>query len=315
MTAVGGHDMHVALLLGVAKLLHSARSQWSGTVVFLFQPAEELAAGAMAMIEDGLYDHEKYGIPTPDIVLGQHTHAIRAGKITLSPGAILTAIDSLDVRIFGKSGHVCRADLCIDPVLIASHIVVRLQSIVNKEVRPEEFAVVACSSIHGGSAANIVPDFVDIKITIRSYTPAVHERLLAAVRQVICLECKISGAKEPEIKPFMHAPATINDPKSEVVLKRAFDAYFGEDSIPLVPFGASEDFSYLATACGAPYLFFLFGCIDPDLWDKKEREGKLDEIPRHHSAFYAPVIEPTMTVALDAFALAALTFLGSSAES
>ena len=307
--------MHVALLMGATKLLHSARSQWSGTLVCLFQPAEELAEGALAMVQDGLYEYEKYGIPIPDIVLGQHTHATRAGRITLSPGPILTAIDSLDVRIFGKSGHVCRADLCIDPVLIASHIVVRLQSVVNKEVRPEEFAVVACGSIHGGTAANIVPDFVDLKITIRSYTPAVHQRLLNAVHQVVNLECKISGAREPEIKPFMCAPATVNDETSEAILKKAFDAYFGENSVPLVPFGASEDFSYLARACGAPYLFYMFGCIDPDLWDEKERAGKLDKIPHNHSAFYAPVIEPTMTVALDAFALAALTFLGPRQES
>ena len=312
--AAGGHDMHVALLLGAAKLLHSARSQWSGTLVCLFQPAEELAEDAMAMVEDGLYEYEKYGVPTPDIVLGQHTHAVRAGRITLSPGPILTAIDSLAIRIFGKSGHVCRADLCIDPVLIASHIVVRLQSIVNKEVRPEEFAVVSCSSFHGGTAANIVPDFVDLKVTIRSYTPAVHERLLAAVRRVMCLECEISGATEPEIKSFMRAPSTINDAKSEAVFKKAFDTYFGEDSTPLVPFGASEDLSYLATACGAPYLFYMFGCIDPELWDEKEKQGKLDEVPYHHSAFYAPVIQPTMTMALDAFTLAALTFLGGPAK-
>lgn len=303
--------MHVALLMGTAELLHSARSRWSGALVCLFQPAEELAEGARAMVDDGLYEYEKYGIPTPDIVLGQHTHAVRAGRITLSPGPILTAIDSLDVRIFGKSGHVCRADLCIDPVLIASLIVVRLQSIVNKEVRPEEFAVVACSSFHGGSAANIIPDFVDIKITIRSYNPGVHKRLLASVRRVILSECEISGAKEPQIKTFMHAPSTINDAESEALLKKEFDTYFVEDSTPLYPFGASEDFSYLALACKAPYLFYMFGCIDPELWDRKEKEGRLDEVPHHHCSDFAPVIQPTMTNALDAFAISALTFLGA----
>ncbi|KAF2235969.1 zinc metallopeptidase [Viridothelium virens] len=309
-----GHDMHVALLMGTAELLLSARSQWSGTLVCLFQPAEELAEGARAMIEDGVFDEAKFGIPKPDIVIGQHTHAVRAGRITLSPGPILTAIDSLDVRIFGRSGHVCRADMCIDPVLIAASIVVRLQGVVNKEVRPEEFAVVSCCSIHGGTAANIVPDFVDLKVTIRSYTAAVHKRMLAAVRRIIALECEVSGAPEPQIKTFMTAPSTINDATSEARLKEQFDAYFGPESTPLYPFGASEDFSYLAEAVKAPYLFYMFGCIDPELWDRKEKENKLNEVPHHHCADYKPVIQPTMTNALDAFAIAALTFLGSPME-
>ena len=303
--------MHVALLMATAELLLAARSQWSGTLVCLFQPAEELAEGARAMIDDGIFDESKFGIPRPDICLAQHTHAVRAGRITLSPGPILTAIDSFDVRIFGRSGHVCRADLCIDPVLIAASIIVRLQSVVNKEVRPEEFSVVSCSSIHGGSAANIVPDFVDIKVTIRSYTAAVHERMLAAVRRIIVLECEISGAPEPQIKKFMSAPATINDETSEALLKKEFDAYFGSESTPLYPFGASEDFSYLANAVKAPYLFYMFGCIDTELWDRKEKEGKLNEVPHHHCADYKPAVQPTMTNALDAFAIAALTFLGA----
>ena len=310
ITETGGHDMHVALLLGAAELLLAARSQWSGTLVCLFQPAEELAEGARAMIDDGVFDEAKFGIPKPDIVLGQHTHAVRAGRITLSAGPILTAIDSLDVRIFGRSGHVCRADMCIDPVLIAASIIVRLQGVVNKEVRPEEFTVVSCSSIHGGSAANIVPDFMDIKVAIRSYTASVHERMLGAVRRIILLEREISGAPEPQIQTFMTAPATINDAASEALLKKEFDAYFGSDSTPLYPYGASEDFSYLANAVKAPYIFYMFGCIDPELWDRKEREGKLNEVPHHHCADYKPIIQPTMTKALDAFAIAALTFLG-----
>ena len=302
--------MHVALLMATAKLLLDAKSQWRGTLVCLFQPAEELAQGALAMINDGLFKYEKYGVPTPDIILAQHTHAVRAGRVNLSPGPVLTAITSFDVRIFGKSGHVCRADMCIDPVLIACSAVVRLQGIVNKEVRPEEFAVVSCASIHGGSAANIVPDYVDFKVTIRAYNQEVHHRLVAAARRVIKAECEMATAPEPDIKVFMEAPATVNDKKSEAILKSAFDAHFGEDSTPLYPFGASEDFSYLAAACGAPYLFWMFGCIDPELWDRKEKEGKLTEVPHHHSAFYAPVIQPTMKNALDAFAIGALTFLG-----
>ncbi len=139
-----GHDMHVATLMAAATLLHAAKSLWSGTLICLFQPNEETAGGARAMVADGLYEQEKYGIPTPDVVLGQHVHAMKAGVVALSGGPILTAVDSFEVRIFGKSGHISRPDLCIDPVVTASHIIVRLQSIVTKEVRPEDFAVIAC---------------------------------------------------------------------------------------------------------------------------------------------------------------------------
>ena len=273
-----------------------------------------LASGAAAMVDAGLYEVSKYGIPKPDVVLGQHTLPARAGCILLSPGPIMTAIDSLDIRIFGKSGHVGRADLCIDPVLIACSAVVRLQSIVNKEVRPEDFAVVVCSSIHGGSAANVIPDFVDFKVTIRSYKPAVHERLVEAVKRTVRAECEISSAPAPRIEHFMHAPPTVNEERSTAVLKREFDAYFGEKSKPLEPLGASEDFSYLAEACGAPYVFWMFGVTDPELWDTKEKEGTLDEIPYNHSGHFTPVMQPAMTSALDAFALAALVFLGDALQ-
>lgn len=303
--------MHTAVLLADAKMLLDAKSQWSGTLIVLFQPAEELAVGARAMVEDGLYNPAKFAVPKPDIVLGQHTHAFKAGMIALGGGAILTAVDSFDVRIFGKSGHICRADLCVDPVITASHIVVRLQSIVTKEVRPEEFAVVACASIHGGSTANIIPDFVDLKISIRSYNAAIHERLVAAVKRVVYSECEISGSlaiREPEFTTIMHAPPTVNDFPATEILKKSFGEYFGENLIPADPFGASEDFSYLALGCDAPYIFYNFGCVDEDIWEEAKSKGKMGEIPHNHSAFFAPKIQSTMTTAVDAFALAALTF-------
>lgn len=312
-----GHDLHTATLMAVATLLHTAKSHWRGNLICLFQPDEETSYGAQSMIADGLYDQEKYGIPIPDIVLGQHTHAIKAGVVALSGGPILTAVDSFEVRIFGKSGHISRPDICIDPVVTASHVVVRLQSIVTKEVRPEDFAIVACASIHGGTAANIVPDFVDIKISIRSYKTEVHERLVEAVKRVVFAECKASGSldvHEPTFTTIMHAPATSNDEKSAEILKASFNEYFGDNLIPSDPFGASEDFSYLAAACGAPYVFYMFGCIEPAVWDKAKEAGEVEKLPHNHSAFFAPVIQPTMTTAVDAFALAALTFLDGASD-
>ena len=307
-----GHDMHTATLMAAATLLHAAKSVWSGTLICLFQPNEETAGGARSMIEDGLYDPTRHAIPVPDIVLGQHVHAIKAGVVAISAGPILTAVDSYEIRIFGKSGHISRADLCINPVVTAAHIVVRLQTIVTNETRPEDFAVVACASIHGGTTANIIPDFVDLKLSIRSYRPEVHARLVAAVKRVVYAECEASGSlkvQEPRFTTIMHAPPTINDEKSAGVLKTALKAYFGDNTIESDPFGASEDFSILATSCGAPYVFYMYGCVEAAVWEAAEKEGTVNEIPHNHSAFFAPVIQPTMETGVDAFAVAALAFL------
>jgi amidohydrolase len=309
-----GHDMHVATLMAGATFLHSAKDRWSGALICLFQPNEETAGGAKAMVADGLWDQEKFGIPIPGVLVGQHVHAARAGCIALSGGHILTSVDAFEVRIYGKSGHISRADLCVDPIVTASHIVLRLQTVATKEVRPEDFVVVACPSIHGGNAANIIPDYVDMKMSIRTYKPEVRDRVMAAVKKIIYAECETSGSlviREPTFTTLMQAPPTINDMEKSAVLKKAFKEYFGGDAIDWEPFGASEDFSILATSCGAPYVFYSYGCVEAEKWDEAEKTGTLEKIPHNHSAFFAPVVQPTMTRAIDAFALAALTFFNT----
>ena len=306
-----GHDMHTTSLIAAATLLHAARSEWEGTLICLFQPDEETAGGAQAMVDAGLYDSTKYGVPVPDVVLAQHVIALQSGVVALSEGPILTAVDSFEIRIFGKSGHICRADLCVDPVVTASHIVVRLQTLVTKEVRPEDFAVIGCTSIQGGNAPNVIPDHVDIKVSIRSYKPEVHDRVLASVKRVVRAECEASGSlqiHEPVFKTIMHAPPTINDSKSTSIVKKAFDGYFGDDSIHLDPLGPSEDCSILATACNAPLVYSLYGSVEPKYWEEATKAGKVDEIPQYHSAFFAPAIQPTLQTGVDAFAVSALTY-------
>ncbi len=307
-----GHDMHTTSLMAAAAMLQAARSEWKGTLICLFQPDEETAGGAQAMVNDGLYDPRKYGIPIPNVVLAQHVIAFKSGVVALSAGPILTAVDSFEVRIFGKSGHICRADLCVDPVVTASHIIVRLQTLVTKEVRPEDFAVIGCTSVHGGNAPNVIPDHVDIKISIRSYRPEVHERVLASVKRVIRAECEASGSlhiREPTFKTIMHAPSTINDAEQTAIVKDAFNGYFGDNSIPLDPLGPSEDCSILATACNAPLVYTLYGIVEPKRWEKAVKEDKVSEIPQYHSAFFAPAIQPTMRTGVDAFAVSALAYL------
>ncbi len=308
-----GHDMHVTSLMATASLLHAARSKWMGTLIALFQPNEELAGGAQAMVDDGLYT--KFGIPLPDIVLGQHVFStLPAGVVSLGPGPMLAAVDSLEIRIYGKGGHGTRPDIAIDPILTASHIVVRLQSITSREVKPGETAVISCGSIHGGEASNIIPDYVDLKLTIRAYNPQIHDKLLESVRRVVRAECEASGVvKEPRFKTIMHAPSTINDLEKSSILSSAFKAYFKEKAWDMEALPGSEDFSVLARACNAPYLFWMYGGTEPQQWDEAKKAGKLNEIPFNHNAGFKTVVQPTMRTATDAFALAALTFLRKAA--
>ncbi|TGO71315.1 hypothetical protein BELL_0593g00030 [Botrytis elliptica] len=275
-------QMHTAVLLADEKMLLDAKSEWSGTLVVLFRPAEELAVGARAMVEDGLYDASKFAVPKPDIVLGQHTHAFKAGMIALGGGAILTAVDSFDVQIFGKSGHICRAELFVDAVVTAIHIVVRYKVLSQKKCDQKNLRT-----------ANIIPDFVDLKISIRSYNPSIHERLVEAVKRVVYSECEISGSLaigEPIFTTTMQAPPTVNDFLEAEILKKSFGEYFGRNLIPADHFGASEDISYLALGCDAPYVFYNFGCVDEDTWEEAKFKGTMEDIPHNHSAFFAPKI-------------------------
>lgn len=180
--------MHVAVLMAVTKLMAAARGYWTGTLTVLFQLNEELTGGAQAMVDDGLYG-EKHRIPVPDIILGQHVLDTKAGTVGLAPGTVLATVESLSIRIWGRGGHDTNPQKCIDPVLTAAHIVVRLQSVVRTEAAPSEMAVLSVGSISGGDASNVIPDFADIKLTIRSYLPHVQERMLAATDRIIRAEC------------------------------------------------------------------------------------------------------------------------------
>ncbi|MCJ1399196.1 hypothetical protein MMC11_002398 [Xylographa trunciseda] len=302
-----GHDMHVATLMAASTLLHSARSHWSGTLICLFQPNEEFAAGAQAMVDDELY--QRFGIPVPDIVLGQHVLNPKTGTIDFASGPVLAAVDSVEIRVFGKGGHGTRPDRAVDPIVTAAHIVTRLQSIVSREVAPKDTAMVSCGSFHGGDAANVIPDFVDLKLTVRSYRPQVQERLLSAVQRIVWAESQASGAvAEPTFESLMHGPSTINDSKKYEVLSPAVQAYFKDNALSMDPLPGSEDFSVLATACNAPYLYWIYGGIDAAHWEEAEKQDRLGDFPYNHSPLFAPVIQPTMSTAVDAFALAALTF-------
>ncbi|KAI0102837.1 putative hippurate hydrolase [Nemania sp. FL0031] len=302
-----GHDFHAAILMAVAKLLHSAKERWSGTLECLFQPAEEDGAGAEKMVDDGLFDK----VPVPDILLCQHVNSSQAGTIQIRAGPSQSSGDCFDVRIFGIGGHVTEPHLCKNPVITACSIVLRLQTLVSQEVPPGEFAVLSCAYLHAGTAINIIPDSVDMKIDLRTYQPEIREKLIVGLKRVIHAECEASGLPEaPSITQTDNVPAVVNDESIVETLQKTFRERFGDKVQQMEPDLASDDFSTLGAAKNIPYCYWQFGGTDPAEWEKAKKEGKLGDIPSNHSSYFGPAIDPTLQTGLLAMSLAALAHLG-----
>ena len=208
-----GQDMHVASLLATADLLSAARLDWSGTLIVLFQPNEERNGGAKAMVDDGLYDRI---IPVPDIILGQHVVPLKTGVVAIRSGPILTAADSFNVRVFGKGGHEGSPQKCIDPIVTTSIAIVRLQAIVSRELNPLDVAIISCGSIHAGTAGNIVPEFVDLKLNIRTYSPLVRDQVLKSIKRIFNAEATSLGVeKMPIIEQTEQTPPNRQRPRKD----------------------------------------------------------------------------------------------------
>lgn len=300
-----GHDIHVVSLLAAAENLSRIRSSWSGTLILVFQPAEESSEGAQAMVDDGLYSR----IPTPDIVFGQHVGPLRAGQIAVRSGVILGAADSFKITFFGRGGHASTPDKTIDSIVMAASTVMRLQTIVSREINPSEVAVVTVGSIQAGHTENVIPDQAVILVNVRTVNDKTREKVLASIRRIVKAESDASGAiREPTVQQISRFPLTENNEVSTKRLITAFQKKFGkEDFDPNFPgSNASEDFSILATSVGKPYVYWVFGGIDPDTWDDAIKNGTY--VPANHTPFFAPVIRPTLKVGMDALCTAALEF-------
>ena len=305
-----GHDIHVTSLLATAQLLISAHADWSGTVIFLFQPAEERGTGAQAMVDDGLYVGSEHNVPIPDLVLGQHVLPLRADRVVTKPGSFMSAADSFKVTVYGRGGHGSQPNRTIDPVLIASHIVVRLQSIVSREVPPDETAVVTVGAIHAGSVENIIAEEAILKIDIRSLSERWREKILDAVQRIVKAECRAGNCpREPRFERTRTFPLTDNDAGLTAAVTTSFQSHFGANRRTTKPILASEDCGILGSAVSRPYCYWGFGGVALEEYDEKERAGTLADIPYNHSPHFLPVIQPTLKTGTDAMAVAALTFL------
>ncbi|NDZ82633.1 amidohydrolase [Streptomyces sp. SID10853] len=307
-----GHDMHVTCLLGATALLAANRGAWRGTVVAVFQPAEEIG-GAPAMIEDGFLDR----FPRAGICLGQHVAPAPAGFVGTRPGPVMAASDSLRVRLFGRGGHGSMPETTVDPVVLAAAVIMRLQTVVSREVGAGRTAVVTVGSVHSGTKENIIPDTADLRINIRSTTAAVREQVLAAVERIIRGEAAASGvAREPEIEQLNSFPATVNDPGATGTVQAALAAALGEGHVFTLsqPVPASEDFGTFGSALEVPSVFWYFGGTDLARFEGFAPDGILEngvppEIPSNHSSRFAPAIDPTIEVGVVSLLAAAAQWL------
>lgn len=304
-----GHDMHVTALIGALERLVSTQHEWSGTLVAVFQPAEEYGAGSQAMIADGVL--ERY--PRPHIVLGQHLTPLPAGVIGVRSGTQMAASDGLTVTLLGRGGHGSRPHSTIDPIVMAAATVMRLQTVVSREIDPREMAVVTVGSMHAGLKNNIIPAEATLELSLRYPNEQARDDVMARVERIVHAEAAASGATESPVISVDHSlPPTINDADATARLSAAWDSAFGAGTV-IDPgmFTGSEDVSWFARESGAPLVFWFWGGLDPQTYADAVAKGTVaSDIPTNHSPYFAPILHPTIERGVDAMVVAAREFLG-----
>ncbi|HET8626885.1 MAG TPA: amidohydrolase [Thermomicrobiales bacterium] len=302
-----GHDMHVTWLVGATALFARARGAWQGTLMAVFQPAEETAEGARAMIDDGLFAR----FPKPAVILGQHLMVGPAGAVAGRTGAITSAADSLQIRLFGRGAHGSMPQASIDPVVMAAATVLRLQTIVSREVAATDAAVVTVGVLQAGTKENVIPDEALIKLNVRTFDAGVRKHVLAAIERIVNAEAAASGApRPPEITPLDRYNLVMNDPAAAERVVAAFRRYFPADRVRQTgPAPASEDFGSFGAEWHVPAVFWFTGGTDPERYAEAKAAGTLNAIPTNHNPRFAPVLHPTLETGVEALVVAAQAWL------
>ena len=310
-----GHDIHMTWLVGTARVLGQVKDQWSGTLVFIGQPAEETVGGAIGMLGDGLFQR----FPRPDFGFALHDDAeLAAGTVGYAPGYSGANVDSVDITVHGVGGHGAYPHKTKDPVVLAAQIVLALQTIASREVQPGEPVVVTVGSIHGGTRRNIIPDEVRLQLTVRSYKEEARQQTLAAIKRIARGQALAAGIPEdrlPEVRMTDEiTPALYNDPKLTERLVGALTAWFGENNlIRKPPSMGGEDFSEFGrTEPKVPICMLNIGGVNPEALKESQRTGQ--PLPSLHSPLWAPVPEPTIKAGVTAMTAAALELLGKPAK-
>jgi hippurate hydrolase len=295
-----GHDIHMASWVGTAKTLLGLKDQWRGTLMFIAQPAEEIVAGARAMLAHGLFTR----FPKPDIALALHDGPFPHGTVFYRSGVGSSAADGLEITFQGRGGHGSAPHTTIDPVAIAARFIVDVQSVISREKDPTEFGVVTIGAIHGGTAGNIIPDSVQLSGTIRSFKPEVRAKMHAGIERTAKAAAAMSGAPAPDIKILEGTKPVMNDPDVVTAVADVLKAALGDKFRVSPPGTASEDFSEFAGA-GVPSMMFNIGVYDQERIDAA-RNGTGPPIPSNHSPLFAPVPKPTIETGITAMTLAVL---------
>ncbi len=261
------------------------------------------------MIDDGLFDR----FPRPDVILGQHVMPSPAGSIGVRSGVVTSAADSFEIRLFGRGAHGSMPEASVDPVVMAAATVLRLQTIVAREVAPAQSAVVTVGALQAGTKENVIPDDAVIKLNVRTFDEGVRAHVLDAITRIVNAEAAASGApKEPEITPLDHYQLVRNDPDAVRRVGDAFRGHFGDQRVvDIPPISASEDFGSFGSEWNVPSVFWTVGGTDPDAYANAREAGRLAELPTNHNPRFAPVLHPTIETGVQTLVVAASAWLAT----
>ncbi|MGB8012301.1 MAG: amidohydrolase [Terriglobales bacterium] len=291
-----GHDLHMAALVATADIMAHSKQTWHGTLMLIGQPAEETISGAKKMIEDGLFTR----FPKPSVGVALHVgNYLPAGEVGITPGIYNTNADSLRITIYGKGGHGSAPHATIDPIVIAARTILALQTIVSREVKPGEMAVVTVGYIRAGTKNNIIPDQAEMGLTVRTYKADVRKQVLAAITRITKAESMAGAApQEPLIEHLDSTDSVYNDPALAERLRVPLEAALGKQNVintePITP---SEDYAFFIEQ-GVPSLYMSLGGADPQKYAESKKTGVM--LPSNHSPFFAPDVEPALRTGIEA---------------
>lgn len=291
-----GHDLHMAALMGTADIMAHSRQTWHGTLMLIGQPAEETITGAKKMIDDGLFTR----FPKPAVGVALHVgNELPAGKIGITPGIYNTNADSLRITIYGKGGHGAAPQETIDPIVIAARMILALQTIVSREVKPGEMAIVTVGYIRAGTKNNIIPDHAELGLTVRTFKTEVRQQVLAAIARIAKAEAVAGGApQETLIEHYESTDSVYNDPGLAERLRIPLEAELGKQNVigtePITP---SEDYAFFIEQ-GVPSLYMSLGGADPEKYAEAKSSGV--RLPSNHSPYFTPDVDPALRTGIEA---------------
>jgi amidohydrolase len=305
-----GHDLHMAALLGTATIMAHSKDTWHGTLMLIGQPAEETISGAKSMLDDGFLKR----FPKPDAGVALHVgNEFPAGKVAFAAGYQYASADSLRLTIYGKGGHGALPNTTIDPIVIAAKTILSLQTIVSREVKPGQAAVITVGYIHAGTKNNIIPDEAELGLTVRTYNPEVRKQILAAIARIAKAEADAAGApREPSIEHYEGTNAVYNDPALARRLGSTLESALGKENVAAAePLMVSEDYSYFIEQA-IPSFYFALGGADPRQYAQAKADGQA--LPSNHSPLFVPDVDPALRTGIAAEVAVLRNLLNASAE-